>query len=75
MRLNEYCSKQYIEILETEDGATMAFFDTEEDWRESEEVCKEDGTVILYHGYVTIADCEICEHPDFELFIKNEFIK
>ena len=79
MRLNEYGSRQYIVLTkfidennEVEDKPPeLAFFDSKEDWDEHKE---EGAEIIIFEGYVDIQDVEICDHPDFESFIKEEYI-
>ncbi len=77
MRLNEYSSRQYIVITKyvgtnkdvKDEHQNLAFFDSKEDWDELKEDSEE---VTIFEGYADIPDVEICEHPDFESFIKED---
>lgn len=77
MRLNEYSSRQYIVITKyvgtnkdmNDVHPDLAFFDSKENWNELKDDSDEE---IIFEGYADIQDVEICEHPDFESFIKED---
>jgi hypothetical protein len=73
MRINEYETRQYIEILKSDDEEipSIAFYDTKEEWEDLH--TEEEGYKILYHGYVILQDVEIADNEDFaDLEINKE---
>jgi len=66
MRINEYETRQYIEIIKSDDEEipSIAFFDTKEEWEDLHEE-EEEVYEILYHGYVSLQDVEITDNEDF----------
>lgn len=50
----------------------LSFFDSKEEF---DELNDDTNQIIIFEGYVDIPDVEICEHPDFESFIKEDALK